>query len=122
MPLLATRVLELCNQYKLIRGQRRNLGKALLGFVLQLRGGKTSNSFLCWLPAEEAAGSLCGKRAGVCPGVGVEGSLRWSAHPLGGTVYRVHASTLLLLLLVFLYLFIDNMPQLCRHTASFSPF
>ena len=41
MPLLATRVLELCNQYKLIRGQRRNLGKALLGFVLQQEGTKT---------------------------------------------------------------------------------
>lgn len=38
MPLLATRVL-VCNQYKLIRGQRRDLGKAL--FVLQQEGTKT---------------------------------------------------------------------------------
>ena len=39
MPLLATRVLGLSNQ--LIRGQRRNLSLALLGFRLQQEGTKT---------------------------------------------------------------------------------
>ena len=78
-----------------IRDQTKNSGKALLGFVLLLRGGKTGNSYLCWLPEEETAGSLCGEGAGLCPGVGLEGSLSRSAQPLGGAVHRAHASALL---------------------------
>ena len=43
---LLTRVLSLLNQSKLMRGQSRNLDKALLlGLMLQQRGGKTNNRF-----------------------------------------------------------------------------
>lgn len=44
----------------------------------------------------------------MCPGVGLEGSLGWSAQPLGGAVYRVHASTLLLLSFGLLLSHLDN--------------
>ena len=47
--LLWTRVLGLLNQQKLIRGQTRNSGKALLGPLLQQGGEKTSSRFPCLL-------------------------------------------------------------------------
>ena len=62
------------------------------------------------------------------PGVGPEGWLRWSAHPLGGTLCRVHVQypafaghPAFAEFLVFLYLVVHNLPQLHMHPAVFSP-
>ena len=76
------------------------------------------------------AGSLHGVRLGVCPGVGQEGWLRWSAHPFGGVECRGHvrypvfapgSSEVAVRFLVFFYLAVQNMPQLPMHTVLFSP-
>ena len=64
------------------------------------------------------------------PGVGPEGWLRWSAHPFGGVGCRRHvqyatfapgSSEVTVGFLVFLYLVVHNLPQLCMHTVMFSP-
>ena len=84
--LLPTRVLGLLNQQKLIRGQQRNPGKALLGPVLQQGDWEqTTRSLVCSFPEGRGrqACSLYGVRGGVCPGLRPEGCLRWFAHPLG---------------------------------------
>ena len=69
----------LLNQQKLIGSQTNNSGKALW------QGGQArkSSSFPCLLVPNWRlrAGSLYGMRIGVCPGVGPEGWLKWSAHP-----------------------------------------
>ena len=86
--LLPTRVLGLLNQQKLTRGQT-NSGKALLEPQLQ-RGGEgeqTTGTLACSLPEAGQACSLYGMKVGV----GLEGRLRWFAHPLGGVVCRGHA-------------------------------
>ena len=57
----------------------RYSGKALLGSLMQLGGAKTSNKFPCLFPKRGQAGSLQ-ERGG--PGAGLEGWLKWSAHPL----------------------------------------
>ena len=66
----------------------------------------------------------------MCPGVRLEGCLRWSAHPSGGVVCRGRAQYLLLLpalqkwqlrFLVFLYLVVHNLPQLRMPVVIFSP-
>ena len=72
---------------KLIRGQARNSGNALLGSLLQQEGAKTNNSFFCLLPEWGQAGSSYE----VCPGVSPEGWLRWFAHSFGGGECRGHA-------------------------------
>ena len=88
---LPTRVLNLCNQSKLIRGRTRNSGKALLGPLFQQRGVRTSNVFPCSVPKGGGrAGSLCGVRVGVYPEVRLEGWRRWSAPPFGGVESRGH--------------------------------
>ena len=72
------------NQWRLIRGQTRNSGKASMGPLHQQRGVKTSDTFPCSFPEEGWAGSSYRVRVGVCPGVGSERCLRWLAHPWGG--------------------------------------
>ena len=76
------------------------------------------------------AGSSYGVSVGVCPGVGQEGRLRWSAHPLGGVLCRGHAqcpafapgsSEVAVGFLVFLYLVVHNLPQLPIYAVIFSP-
>ena len=77
------------------------------------------------------AGTLYGVRVGVCPGVGSEAWLRWFAHPLGGGVCRGHAryaafapgpsEVAVGFFLIFLYLFVYNLPQLHMHAVIFSP-
>ena len=62
----------------------------------------------------------------MCPGVRLEGWLRWSTHPLGGAVSRGHVqysdfAPETLFLLVFLYHNVHNLPQLCMHVAIFNP-
>ena len=47
--MLPTKTLCLLNQYKLIEGQTRNSGKALLGPLLQQQGVRTINTFPCLL-------------------------------------------------------------------------
>ena len=62
-----------------------------MGPLLQQGAARTNNRFSC-LPAE--GGQSCflyGVRVGVCPGVGPDGWLRWSAHPFGGVVCKGHA-------------------------------
>ena len=49
---------------------------------------RTRNRCPCLLTEAEQACSLYGVRVGVCPGVGLEGWLRWFAHPFGGGVCR----------------------------------
>ena len=74
-------------------------------------------------------GSVYGVRVGVCPGLGPEGWLRWSAHPFGGGEYRAHAQdptfaprssevAVGFWFLDFLYL-VHTLPQLCRGCSSF---
>ena len=79
---------------KLIRGQTRNSGKALLGPLLQQEGMKTSNRFPHSLHKGGGADSLYGVRVGARVGLGPEVMpeewLRWSAHPFGGAVCKVH--------------------------------
>ena len=58
---------------------------------------QTTGSFACSLPEWGWACSLRGVRVGVCPGVGLEGWLRWFAHPLVRVSCRGRGSTLLLL-------------------------
>ena len=69
-------------------------------------------------------------RVGADQWVGPEEWLRWSAHPLSGTVCRDHVqlpyfapgtSEMAVGILAFLYLFIHNLPQLCMHAFIFSP-
>ena len=54
---------------------------------------KTTGSFTLW------GGWAC-FLYGMCSGLRLEGWLRWTAHPLGGGVYRGMFSTLLLLLIL----------------------
>ena len=85
-------------------------------------------------PAPQAgaqAGSLYGVRVGMCPRVRPEGWLRCFAHPLGGAGCRGHAQypafapssseVAVGVFLVFLYLFVQNLPQLHMHAIIFSP-
>ena len=69
-------------------------------------------------------------RVGVDLWVGSEAWLRWSAHPLGGAVCRVHglysafapsSSEVAVGFLVFLYLVVHNLPQLGLEAVIFSP-
>ena len=71
---LPTKAPGLLNQQKLIKGQTRNAGKALLGPLLQQGGARTDNRFPC-SPFVKAgrAGSLHGVRVEVFPGVRLEG-------------------------------------------------
>ena len=66
----------------------------------------------------------------MCPGVGQERWLRWSAHPFGGVESRGHAqypafapdhSEVAVGLFGFLYLAVHNLPQLHLHAVVFSP-
>ena len=57
-----------------------------MGLVLQQQGMKKSKNFSCSFP-DGQAGPLNVLRVGAGPGVRPEGCLRWSAHPLGGTVF-----------------------------------
>ena len=115
-------------------GQTRNSGKALLGPPLQQEGARTSNRFPRSLTRDGSGGGelvpYMGVRVGVCPGVGPEGWLRWSAHPLGGVVCSGHAqcpafapgsSEVAVGFLVFLYLAVHYLPQLRMYAVIFSP-
>ena len=51
-------VLGLFNQQKLVRGQMRDSGKALLGLMLQLEGAKTRNTCPCLLPEARDGGGV----------------------------------------------------------------
>ena len=73
--LLLNQVLVLFNQYKLITGQMRNSGKALLRLVL--KHDKTRNSFPC-SPLKPRGGRgelgpVSGVKAGADPWIGLEG-------------------------------------------------
>ena len=74
----------------------------------------------------------------MCPGVRSEGWLRSSAHPFGGVEFRGHVQypvfapgssevavggffVLFGLVWVFLYLVVQNLPQLHMHSVIFSP-
>ena len=80
--------------------------------------------------------SLCAMRVGVCPEVGLEGWLRWFAHPLvvfsAGSMHSPqplsptpcfppNSSEVEVVCLVFLYLVVHNLTQLCVHAVVFSP-
>ena len=95
-----------------------------------------SKSFPCLLPKQGASWFRIWEKVGACPGVWLEGWLRWSAHPFGGIECRGDAqcpafapNTLLLLLtlqkwqlgLVFLYLIVHDLPQLHMHAVIFNP-
>ena len=68
--MLPTRVLGLVNQQKLIRGQTRNSGKALLGYLLQQGAERTNNRLPCLLTEVRVSWSFSGMRVVVCPEVG----------------------------------------------------
>ena len=83
----------LFNQWKLIRDQTRKSGNTLLRLLLQQEGVKTSKMSPWSLPGAGLGGgwrasSLNKVKVGVDWWVGPEGQLRWSAHPLSGTVCR----------------------------------
>ena len=102
----------------------RNSGKALLRLVLN--HDKTRNSFPC-SPLEPRGGRgelgpVSGVKAGADPWIGLEGQLRWSAHPFGSTLCGDHVqnptftpqiSEVPVGFLVFLYLIVHNLLQLC---------
>ena len=98
--LLLTSALDLFNQYKSIRGQTSNSGKALLGPSSSTR--QRNEQVLLLLPCLLAQGmqvaSFYCVRVGVCSEVGLEGWLRWAAHSFGGICAEILCSTLLLLL------------------------
>ena len=121
--LLLTQVLVLFNQYKLITGQMRNSGKALLGLVL--KHDKTRNSFPC-SPLEPRGwrgeqGPLNGWKLGQIHGLDWRGSLGGLLTPLAapcvGIMCRTHftpqISEVPVGFLVFLYLIVHNLLQLC---------
>ena len=78
--MLWTRVLALLNQQKLIRGQTRLPGRALLGALLQQGGARTNHRPPSSLPGGGKTGSLYGVREGVSR-VRWEGWLRWFVTP-----------------------------------------
>ena len=138
VPVIPPRVLGLPQSIEIARGQTRNSGKAYGDPCCSRVEREQSTGFLAPLCPERGwAGSLYGVRVEVCPGVRLEGWLRWSAHPFGGVVCREHAQypafapdTLLFLpvlqkwqlgFLVFSYLFVYNSPQLSMHAVTFSP-
>ena len=119
--------LALLNQWRLIRSQTRNSGKASLGPLQQQRGVETSNTLPCSFPEEGWAGSSYGVRVGVCPGVGSEVWLKWLAHPWGGVecrgrsqypVFAPGSSEVAVGYLVSVYLVVQNLPQLHMCTAQ----
>ena len=63
--------------------------KVLPGPLLQAEGSKNRQQVPCW--RRGGACSQHGLRVEVCPGVGLEGRLRWFAHPLGHGVCRMNA-------------------------------
>ena len=76
------------------------------------------------------AGLLNGVKVGTDQWIGLEGWLMWSAHPLGGAVYRVYAWYPAFCswhhrsgnwVLAFLYFIVHNLPQLHMHAVIFSP-
>ena len=122
------------NQYKWTRGQTRNSGKALLRLWRLQEGVKTSNRFPCTLSEQGASWFLIwGEGSGCVQGSGRRAGLRVLPTPLVVLCARGMRSTLLLLLtpfllsalqkwllgfLVFLYLFVHNLPQL-QHAHSY---
>ena len=79
---LPTRVLGLLNQQ--IKRPDMKFRQGFLGALLQHEVG--------W-----GITPLHGVRIRVCPGVGLDGWLRWFAHPFGGGVCRAMCNTLFLL-------------------------
>lgn len=122
--MLPTKVLGLLNQQKLKRGQM-NSGKALLGFMVHREGVKTSDRCPCSLP-REATVPLNGMRVGADQWVGVVQVVcphPWLCHAQGSCVIPYFCSLHLRsgnLILVFLYPFVHNMPQLCMSAVIFS--
>ena len=97
--LLLTQVLVLFNQYKLITGQMRNSGKALLGLVL--KHDKTRNSFPC-SPLQPQGGRgepgpLNGWKLGQIHGLDWRGSLGGLLTPLVAPCVGIMCRTPLLL-------------------------
>ena len=82
---LFTRVPDLLNQQKLIRGWTRNSGKAFSGSLLQQRNQEQIiRSLVCLLPKAGWTGSLYGVRVRKCSGVRLEGCLRrWCVQGAG---------------------------------------
>ena len=113
------RFLAFPNQYKLIRGQTKNAGKALLG-PTSAAGGSEKKQQLPMLAPK--SGRACSSHAQP------EGWLRRFAHPLGGVLCRGHPQSPAFLLalqkwqlgfLVFLYLIVHNLLQLFMHMVIF---
>ena len=78
----------------------RSSGKALLGLMCWQPGGRerkqVTDSFVC-SPKRGQTHSLYGVRVEVCPGVRLEGWLRWSAHSSVGLCAGSMHNTLLLI-------------------------
>lgn len=129
--------MDLAKKWKLIRGQKRNSGKSLLGPLLQQWGVRPSNRFPYLLtPRHGAPDSLCGARVGVHIEVRPERWHRWLPTALLVLSAGDMHSNLLLLptpcfclrpfrsgsgsFWVFLCLTAHNSPQLCVHIVIFS--
>ena len=95
-----------------------NFRQGFTGTLAAAGGSRTSNRCPCSFP-KGPAGPLNGVRVGADQWVGLEGGLRWSAHPLGGAVCRDHVWYLLWLqhlrsgswVLAFLYPPVHNFPN-----------
>ena len=96
--------------------------------------GVKTNRFPCLPSPQRMLGMswfLIGVRIMACPGVRLEGWLRWFAHTLGGVVgegadrqYPAFAPGSSEVEVGFFYLcvsFVQNLSQLCMHAVIFSP-
>ena len=80
-------------------------------------------------PQREASWFLISDKGRTCPGVGLEGWLRWLAHPLvilyarsmHNTVFASCSSEVAVGFLDFLNLIVGNLPQQHMQAVIFSP-
>ena len=118
--LLATRILRLFNQKKLIRGQTKNSGRALLGLMLQHKGGKASNSFPSLLLERGGGELLNAVRVEAVPWVRLGWRSGLGGLPSALVVFPAPQKGQLVGFLFFLYLVVHDLSQLCLHTVIFS--
>ena len=81
------RVLDLPQSIEIDYRPDNKFRQGFIGAPVPAAGGMGNNRFLCLLPKlGSASSSLYRVRVGMCPGIRLEGWLRWFAHPsVGGT-------------------------------------
>lgn len=136
MKVLLFRVLGFLNQQKLIGGQAR-FRQVFTGTPAGARREQrqAAASLVHLLSARGQAGPYNGMRVGAGLGIGKRGGLGGLPTPFSGIVCRGQAQYPVFTLsssevvagflgffFFFLYLLVDDLPQLCMHTIIFSPY